>query len=87
MTTYYLTKYALSKKGAIDLVEGSDEPSTGGYVSIAGSWGMYKVGRDVHLTSAGAMKAAQDARLKKIASLRKQIAALEKMVFTVKEKP
>lgn len=82
---YYLTKYALSNKGEIELVEGSDEPSSGGYVHIGGKFGVYKVGRDVHTTSEDALKAVEAARLKKIASLRKQIAALEKMVFTVKE--
>lgn len=82
---YYLTKYALSNKGEIELVEGSDEPSSGGHVHIGGKFGLYKVGRDVHTTSEDALKAVEAARLKKIASLKKQIAALEKMSYAVKE--
>lgn len=88
MTTYYLTRYALSSQGAITSFEADGPPSESGYVRQRDSWWTsFKIGRDAHATPEGAIAAAEAARTKKIASLRKQIAALEKMVFTVKEKP
>lgn len=43
----------------------------------------YRVGRDAHPTIEEAAKTAEQARLKKIASLKKQIHKLEKLNFTV----
>lgn len=48
------------------------------------SWlnGSHEVGTDLFLTRAEAVKAAEAARIKKLASLRKQIAKLEKTKFS-----
>lgn len=84
---YYVTKYALGSKGTIETIDCEKAKYIDGYVrQTGGYWGSsFKVGRDAHETVDMAMRAADAARLKKIASLKKQIAALEKMVFTVKE--
>jgi hypothetical protein len=41
----------------------------------------FKMGRDAHATKEDAVKAAEAARIKKVAALKKQIAKLEKTVF------
>lgn len=79
MKTYYLSKYALSD--GIKAVEsddtGSDYIRPHGYVSFYS----YKLGRDIHETEAAAKAEAEKMRVKKIASLKKQIAKLEQMKF------
>jgi hypothetical protein len=46
-------------------------------------WGVqYKIGTDAHETEQAANAAAEAARVKKIAALRKQLARLEAMTFT-----
>ena len=45
------------------------------------SIGVFYVGKDVHILREDAVSKAETARIKKIASLRKKIAKLEKMVF------
>ena len=81
--TYYLSKYALSSNGRITTFLTSSTPGEYGLVMPEGSFQCVKVGRDAHLTAEAAIAAAETARTKKIASLRKQVAALEKMKFTV----
>ena len=84
MTTYYVTKYALSSKGKIAALVADGPPSEHGYVYETGWAGRsYKIDRDVFTTPQAAIAAAEAARKKKIASLRKQIAALEKVEFFV----
>lgn len=76
--TYYLSKYALSD--GIKVVEADDVSD--GYVRPDGYyWISFKLGRDIHETEAAAKAAAESMRLKKIASLKKQIAKLEAMKF------
>lgn len=84
--TYYLTRYALSDKGRIQAFTG-EVHSEGEYVSYpkAFYWTLFKLGRDVHETSEAAIAAAEAARTKKIASLKRQIAVLEKLAFTIEE--
>lgn len=85
--TYYLSKYALSNNGRIQAFTG-EERREGGYVSNlnkAGYWTSFKMGLYVHETTEAAIAAAEAARVKKIASLKKQIAALEKLTFTIEE--
>lgn len=77
--SYWLTKYALSD--GITAVDVDHEPSEYGYVTPKGYWVSFKVGKDIHDTEAAAKKAAAAMRVKKIASLKKQIAALEKLEF------
>ena len=78
----WISKYALS--GGITEHECEHPKADGAYVypgkPFAGYVG-FKLGRDAHTTPEEAAKAAEAARTKKIASLRKQIAKLEKMSF------
>ena len=83
--TYYLSKYALSNKGKITKFVTTNQVSEYGYVSPQNGWSHYKVGLDAHTTASAAIVAAETARTKRITSLRKQIAALEKLTFTVEE--
>jgi hypothetical protein len=52
-----------------------------GWVRTEGYYNMHKLGRDCHETREAAVKAANQMRIKKIASLKKQIAKLEAMKF------
>lgn len=84
--TYYLTKYALSSNGVITTFTATDGPSEYGYIKPDGpGWHSFKFGVAVHETPDSAIAAAEAARIKKISSLKKQITALEKLTFTVKE--
>ena len=86
MKTYYLTKYALSSEGVITTFTSNEGPSEYGYVTPKVGWSLYKLGTHAHETPEAAIEAAEKARTKKIASLKKQIAALEKLTFTVESK-
>ena len=77
----WLGKYALS--GGIKEVMASKQVDNEKYISVEGTWKGYTLGRDIHLTHADAVKAAEAARIKKIELLRKQIAKLEKLTFEV----
>lgn len=82
MRSYFLTKYALSN--GIKACDGGPVDELG-YVRLAGyGFTSYRLGRDVHETEAAAKAAAEAMRKKKVASLQKQIAQLEKMTFKVK---
>lgn len=74
MARYYITKYALS--GGLSSMEAAPRD---GY--IYQSWTSFKVGRDAFLEKQEALADCEARRLKKIASLRKQIAKLEKLTF------
>lgn len=76
--TVYVSKYALSR-GIIE-VTGS---VSGGYLysDEEGIWVNFKIGRDAYETEVEAKAAAEEMRLKKIKSLRKQVATLEKLQF------
>jgi len=78
MSTYYLSKYALSD--GIQALEG--EANENG-VKLAGmvSWYRFTLGKEVHETREAAVKAAEAMRIKKIVALRKQIERLEAMSF------
>jgi hypothetical protein len=79
--TYYLTKYALSAGIKAVLCE---SPSSDGYCRPADYYSYFKLGRDIFETLAEAQADAEARRIKKIASLKKQIAKLEKMTLEVK---
>lgn len=78
MTTYYLAKYALGD-GKITTIEWAKDPDEDGDIFFNG--GLLRLGRDIFLTKEDAVAAADKLRLKKIASLKKQIATLEAMRF------
>ena len=74
------SKYALTK--GIDEVVAREDVCSSGYIRLEGDfWGVFKLGRDVHETAEGAIKAAEAARAKRIASLEKQIAKLKALTF------
>lgn len=77
----WIGKYALS--GGIEECDGEDAGD--GYFRPGGgkysSWALFRFCRDAHETREAAVKAADQMRLKKIASLKKQIAKLEAMKF------
>lgn len=84
MATYWITKYCLS--GKITSIEAEPESYGSGqselWVRTSGySWTSFKVGRDAFDNEADAKADAEARRQKKIASLRKQIAKLEKLQF------
>lgn len=60
----------------------------GGYASVPGRLGLYtlKMGRDAHLTREEAVAKAHEMRMRRIASLQKQIAKLEQMTFEQTER-
>lgn len=83
----WISKYALS--GEITCHE-CESPNDGGYVFPKGkfmSFTAFKVGMDAHTSAEAAIYAAEESRLKKIASLKKQIAKLEKMTFAAPMEP
>jgi len=72
----WVTKYALS--GGVEELEGS--PTTEGYFSVNSRYGL--LGRsDWYVRKDQAIADAEARRVKKIASLRKQIAKLEALRF------
>lgn len=56
------------------------DPNTGRDSWIYGNW---TIGKDIFLTADEALAAGEDAKLKRIASLRKQLAKLESMTLRV----
>ena len=56
------------------------DPNTGRDSWIYGNW---TIGKDIVLTADEALAAGEDAKLKRIASLRKQLAKLESMTLRV----
>lgn len=77
---YFITKYALSGK-KIDEREIDGEPEHGRIYDRARGYQSFEIGKDAFLSRDDAVKAAEAARITKIASLRKQIAALAAMRF------
>ena len=78
----WISKYALTDGVTEHECEEPDEGSR--YVYPGPPFMAYvgfRLGRDAHLTRDEATKAAEAARLKKIAGLHKQLAKLEKMSF------
>jgi len=82
--TYFITKYALTAGvQRLPCRVSADEPE---YVwdNRPYYFTSYKLGRDAFETEADAIANAEARRTKKIAQLLKQIAALEKLIFSVK---
>lgn len=80
--TYYLTRYALTE--GIKVVEGEPSDLDADYINIGGYFGSFKLGGEIFETLPEAVAGAERKRVKKIASLKKQIAKLEKMTFEAK---
>lgn len=79
MTRMYLIKYALTEE-RIDEAKVRISGS-GMYVAREGGYALFKIGRDAFADRAEAVAAAETKRLKKIASLKKQLAKLEALRF------
>lgn len=79
--TYYLTKYALSD--GIKVAEGAQLERDPAYIGVGRGWdyATYALGTEAFETEAEAIANADARRVKKIASLKRQIAKLEKMTF------
>ncbi|MGX1958420.1 hypothetical protein [Serratia proteamaculans] len=84
MITGYITRYALT--AGIIKREGEIADSGSFRYKDPEAWGTSNIWHtDYRLTEAEALAKAEDMRKKKIASLKKQIAKLEAMTFTIKE--
>lgn len=79
MQKIWITKYALSSGIKVVDAEVDQDRSMATYRDNA--WNQYVHGDDFHFTPEGAALKAEDMRLKKIASLQKQIRRLESMCF------
>ena len=79
MEKVFITKYALTK----GILEKEAEIRDYGYeiAYVKGEFLSYSLGKEAFRTREQAMERAEKMRLKKIASLKKQIEALEKMKF------
>ena len=77
MKTYWISKYALTDgiRPAKDSARLSD-----GYV-VESTWGVFRIGTNAHETFEAAAEAAETMRVRKIASLKKQLAKMEKLTF------
>lgn len=85
--TAYLSKYALPLNGEIRQYPVKDVLD--GYACVRRErlpWDEYfKIGKEIHATEAEAIAACEKARDKRVESLRKQLDALAKIEFWVKE--
>ncbi len=79
MEKVFITKYALTK----GILEKEAEIHDYGHeiAYVKGEFSSYSLGKEAFRTREQAMERAEKMRLKKIASLKKQIEALEKMKF------
>ena len=73
----YVTKYALTS----GIQELDLEPSDGGYAYDTGRYRTQYCRGEWHLAKSDAMAAAEAMRMRKIASLQRQVAKLEAMKF------
>lgn len=84
MATSYITKYAVGGKGGLTTVE---DPKISAWndgsqwVRSSDGWTSFKIGREAFDSRDDAVADAESRRAKKIASLKKQIAKLEKLTF------
>lgn len=76
---YWISKYALSE--GVEAAEGQPSRWDTRYIDVDRYYGSFRLGTQIHETEAAAKKAAEALRKKKLASLREQIAKLEKLEF------
>lgn len=83
--TAYLTKYALSSKGRITKHAVKSVRDNYAYIRIKDHiWDeAFKIGAHIHATEVDAIAACEKDRIKREASLRKQLDALSKLKFEV----
>ena len=85
MSTFWISKYALTE-GVFSIDLNEPEPDQPSLISsngtVDGRWHMYHgEGREWHRTEDAAKTRAEDMRVAKIVSLKKQISKLEKLTF------
>lgn len=86
MAKVFITKYALTE--GIKEIETDirrNEVRNYEYVSY-GNYSFFYIGEDAFTDKSEALKKAEEMRIRKIASLRRQIEKLEKLSFKVEEK-
>lgn len=86
MAKVFITKYALTKgikEIEADIIRSRFENEE--YV-IDDSYSYFRIGTNAFTDKSEALKKAEEMRIRKIASLRKQIEKLEKLSFKVEEK-
>lgn len=76
ITTYALTKGIIEKEADIHSYANGSE-----YAYVKGEFNGYKMTRDAFYKYENAIRKSEEMRLKKIASLKKQISKLEKLSF------
>lgn len=79
----YLTKYATTT-GKIERVE-VEKVLEDGFVYLKGFYGFCKIGRDCFFNPADAIQACEEARIRKLKSLDKQIKKLSAVVYEVQD--
>lgn len=85
MAKVFITKYALTvgiKEIETDIIRGRFENRE--YV-IDDSYSYFRIGENAFTYKSEALKKAEEMKIRKIASLRKQIEKLEKLSFKVEE--
>lgn len=84
MTVIWVTKHALTRGRGIEKIEHAEihDGSMVAYTAPSLRGDYYVHGHDWHRTEVAAIARANEMRLKKIASLKKQIERLEKLNFS-----
>ncbi|MGR9107812.1 MAG: hypothetical protein ACU843_12855 [Gammaproteobacteria bacterium] len=77
---YWISKYALTS-GIVEVESDPPKAEFGNSIFPKGYCSSFRIGKDAHEKLEEAVKKAEEMRLKKISSLRKQIEKLEKMRF------
>jgi hypothetical protein len=83
MKPFWLVKYCLSKGTIVQIPCRASMSQDKEYVvhKIGYAHGFYKIGKDVFESEDDAMRAADELRIRKIASVKKQLKKLENMKF------
>lgn len=87
--TIYITKYALTRgiiksKNDFGVIENDEQFGKSCYGRLSGYMSQGFYGNDFQMTEELALADAERRRVRKIESLKKQIAKLEKLVITIK---
>lgn len=83
MNKVWLTRYALSDGISHEEVEKSEVVNGKTYLYLIDTFISYRLGKDVFTNKNEAMAKAEEMRIAKIKSLKKQIEKLEKLKFEV----
>lgn len=85
MAKVFITKYALTE-GIKEIETDIRRNEVGNYKYVLyGNYSCFYIGKDAFTDKSEALKKAEEMKIRKIASLRKQIEKLEKLSFKVEE--